>query len=202
VDEFNADNPSHFKLIVGDKIERNKLKGVMPQSGYYSCEICKAKGHKSVPRGALQWPPGISTRKPLRTDAEMRDFARITQRPDADDRFGYINECPLVHLNADIDLVWCFPLDVFHLCFEGITAKMLKNLFLIRTGKLFRDLLADFTKSYEAMKVFSETARYTRRLNLKRLKGHEYGVITLSALPHLFGDLMRVQQGTRVPDFW
>ncbi len=89
-----------------------------------------------------------------------------------------------------LDVIWDLPADVFHLIAEGITKEMLRRMFNSRQNKYSRDILAAMSSSYEAMKVFSETARRTRPIQPGNLKGNELTVITLSVLLHLVAEVM------------
>ncbi len=84
-----------------------------------------------------------------------------------------------------VDYIWGLPLDVFHLSFEGITKLMLSRMFCKRETKQSKRYLAQLNHYYMKMRVFSETARRSRKINVKNLKGNELGLITMSVLPVL-----------------
>ncbi len=81
------------------------------------------------------------------------------------------------------DFIWGVAIDIFHLCFEGISKVMLIRLFVLRKTKDSRQLLADVSLLYEGIRVFTETARKSRKVQVKMLKGNELSVLTLSIFP-------------------
>ncbi len=106
-----------------------------------------------------------------------------------DGKVGVVCDTPLYDWPG-LDVIWDLPADVFHLIAEGITKEMLRRMFTSRQNKYSRDILAAMSSSYEAMKVFSETARRTRPIQPGNLKGNELTVITLSVLLHLVAEVM------------
>ena len=97
---------------------------------------------------------------------------------------------PLFDLICPFDIIWCLPLDPFHLLFEGIAKEMLKRLFSKRNTAVSRDFFQQLSDLYKAMKVFSETPRRTVSLVLSKLKGHEYQTLVFSVFPALLADIM------------
>ena len=84
---------------------------------------------------------------------------------------------------TNFDFIWGMAIDVFHICFEGISKLMLVRLFVLRTSKESRELLAEISFMYVGTRVFTETARKARRIQVKMLKGNELAVLTLSVFP-------------------
>ncbi len=68
---------------------------------------------------------------------------------------------------------------------------MLVRMFVTKTNKEARELLEILSYYYQKMKVFSETARKTRKLSVKQLKGNELAVITFSVFPLLALNLLK-----------
>ena len=89
---------------------------------------------------------------------------------------------PLFDLQTPFDIVWGIPVDQFHLIFEGIVKEMLRRMFVARTTKVSRRFHRALSDMYRATRVFSETPRASRPLQLSSLKGNEYGVLTLSVM--------------------
>ncbi len=88
------------------------------------------------------------------------------------------------------DIVWDVAIDVFHLCYEGITKLQLRRMFVVRSTVESRDLLEELNVHYREMRVFSETARTTRTVQVMAFKGNELAVFTLSVMPFLALKLM------------
>ena len=88
------------------------------------------------------------------------------------------------------DVVWQVAIDVFHLCYEGVTKLMLKRMFIARNTVESRQLLQDMNIHYKAMRVFTETARATRTIQVLAFKGNELAVLMLSVMPFLALKLM------------
>ena len=97
---------------------------------------------------------------------------------------------PLFDLICPFDIIWCLPLDPFHLLFEGIAKEMLKRLFSKRNTAVSREFFQKLSDVYKAMKVFSETPRRTVSVVLAMLKGHEYQTLVFSVFPVLLADIM------------
>ena len=85
------------------------------------------------------------------------------------------------------DVVWQVAVDVFHLCYEGVTKLMLKRMFIARYTV---DTLQDLNIHYKRMRVFTETARATKTIQVLAFKGNELAVLTLSVMPFLALKLM------------
>ncbi len=68
---------------------------------------------------------------------------------------------------------------------------MLVRMFVTRTSKEAKELLETLSYYYQKMKVFSETARKTRKLSVKQLKGNELAVLTFSVFPFLALNLLQ-----------
>ncbi len=112
-------------------------------------------------------------------------FSRLAYGPlenDLEDRQGITTFSPLFDLLGPFSIVWGLPVDQFHLIFEGIVKEMLKRMFGNVSNKDSRAFHRSLSEMYEGTRVFSETPRATRPLLLSTLKGHEYGLITLSVL--------------------
>ncbi len=86
--------------------------------------------------------------------------------------------------------MWDVAIDVFHLCYEGITKLILRRMFVVRCTVESRNLLAELNAYYTEMRVFSETARPSRRIQVMAFKGNELAVFTLSVLPFMALKLM------------
>ena len=94
-------------------------------------------------------------------------------------------DSPIYDLRS-VDYVWGLPLDVFHNGFEGVAKLKMIRMFLTRKTKESREVLAELNLHYDAMTVFSETARTTRQVNqVLSLKGNELKVLSFSAFPVL-----------------
>ncbi len=87
--------------------------------------------------------------------------------------------------------MWGVAIDIFHLGWEGISKLKLVRLFVACKNAEARGLLAEFSFFYEKKQVFSETARTTRCIAVKQMKGNELAVMTMSAFPLLCMVLMR-----------
>ena len=91
-----------------------------------------------------------------------------------------------------VDFIWGVAIDVFHICFEGISKLMLIRLFLVRNTKESREVLGEVNFLYVNMKVFSETASTARPINqVLSLKGNELKVLTMSLFPVLGTSVIR-----------
>ncbi len=88
------------------------------------------------------------------------------------------------------DVVWHVAVDVFHLCYEGVTKLMIKRMFIARNTVESRQLLQDLNIHYKGMRVFTEIARATRTIQVLAFKGNKLGVLTLSVMPFLAIKLM------------
>ncbi len=119
-----------------------------------------------------------------------RKLTKKEEKRERDKRKGIIADSALYDF-PDLDFIWGLPLDVFHLAFEGITKLMLVRMFVTKTNKEARELLEILSYYYQKMKVFSETARKTRKLSVKQLKGNELAVITFSVFPLLALNLLK-----------
>ncbi len=84
---------------------------------------------------------------------------------------------------TSFDFVWGCAIDIFHLAYEGITKLMLMRTFVLRSTKEAREMLAEISFMYMGTRVFTETARKGRKLQVKMLKGNELGVLILSIFP-------------------
>ena len=71
------------------------------------------------------------------------------------------------------------------MCKEGLTKTIIKRLLEDSTSKTAKEILRRWTEVYERTKVFSETARRTRRIATGDMKGSEFGVVLFSAFPAL-----------------
>ncbi len=99
-----------------------------------------------------------------------------------EERQGITAFSPLFDLQSPFDIVWGLPVDQFHLIFEGIVKEMLRRMFVARDTKESRRFHRGLSNLYRSTRVFSETARASRSLQLSSLKGNEYGVLTLSVM--------------------
>ncbi len=97
-----------------------------------------------------------------------------------------------------LHFIWGLALDAFHLLFEGIAKRMLLRLFVARTDRETRQLLEELSYHYQKMAVFTETARKTRKISIKQLKGNELAVMTFSVFPYLSLQLMKEKKD----DYW
>ncbi len=88
------------------------------------------------------------------------------------------------------DVIWQVAIDVFHLCYKGITKLQLRRMFITRNTVESRQLLEELNIHYQAMRVFSETPRTTRKIRVAAFKGNELAVFTLSVMPFLALKLM------------
>ncbi len=79
--------------------------------------------------------------------------------------------------------MWGAAIDCFHNCFEGVSKLMLIRIFINHNTKETRELLAEITFIYLRTRVFSETARKPRKIQVKMLKGNELAVLTLTVFP-------------------
>jgi hypothetical protein len=68
---------------------------------------------------------------------------------------------------------------------------MLVRLFQKRRTKHSLEFLSSFTKAYLHMKVFTETPRRPRKIQILLMTGNELGVLTLSVFPSLFTDCIK-----------
>ncbi len=109
---------------------------------------------------------------------------RVGRTAPPDEKKGIVEDSAIYDL-PHVDYIWGLPLDVFHLCYEGITKLMLVRIFVKRKTKQAKRYLKSLNHYYTSMRVFSETPRRTRAISVKNLKGNELGVITLSVLPVL-----------------
>ena len=109
---------------------------------------------------------------------------RYNTDADMDTHKGIVADSGVYDL-PDVHYVWGLPLDVFHLCFEGITKLMLVRMFVKRTTKESKMVLSQLSHYYENSKVFSEMASTTRPIRVKQFKGNELRVLTMSAFPIL-----------------
>ncbi len=100
-------------------------------------------------------------------------------------------DSPIYDLRG-VDYVWDLPLDVFHNGFEGVAKLKMIRMFLTRCTKESREVLAELNLHYEAMTVFSETARATRQVTqVLSLKGNELKVLSFSVFPVLACSIIR-----------
>ncbi len=91
----------------------------------------------------------------------------------------------------DFDPVWDCAVEEFHNLKEGLTKQKMTRMFVKHKTKYSREILHKFSYYYESMAVFSETARRTRPIYVGQFKGHEFGVLALSAMPLLCLYLIR-----------
>ncbi len=103
-------------------------------------------------------------------------------REGIEERQGIIRFSPLFDLISAFNIVWGLPVDKFHLIFEGIVKEMMKRMFVGSSSAEARGFHRALSEMYQATRVFSETPRAARPLLLSSLKGHEYGLLTLSVL--------------------
>ena len=85
----------------------------------------------------------------------------------------------------DFSIIWNLPTEEFHLCKEGITKTIIKRLLEDSTSKIAKEIHARWSEVYERTKVFTETARRTRRIATGDMKGSEFGVVLFAAFPSL-----------------
>ncbi len=83
------------------------------------------------------------------------------------------------------DVVWQVAVSVLYLCYEGVTKLMLKRMLIDRNTMESRQLLQDLNIHYKGMRVFTETARATRTIQVLAFKGNELAVLTPSFMPFL-----------------
>ncbi len=92
----------------------------------------------------------------------------------------------------DVDYIWGLPIDVFHNGWEGLTKLKLVRMFINRSTKESRQVLAEVNVLYQAMIVFSESARTARPITqVLSLKGNELKVLTLTVFPVLATSIIR-----------
>ena len=108
---------------------------------------------------------------------------------DAKKTKGVIADSALYDISG-FDFIWSLAIDIFHLCFEGISKTMLIRMLVLKTSKEAKQLLADITLLYQGTRVFTETARKTRLLQVKKLKGNELAVLTLSIFPAIIYNII------------
>ena len=92
---------------------------------------------------------------------------------------------PLYDIGEHFSIIWNVPTEEFHLCKEGVTKGIIKRLFEDSSTQTSREILRLWTDIYERTRVFSETARRTRRIASGQMKGSEFGVILFAAFPAL-----------------
>ncbi len=105
-------------------------------------------------------------------------------------RKGVVADSALYDIDPPMDTIWMLPIDIFHIAFEGITKTMLTRMFVTRDTRESRAILMQLNYFYKRMRVFSESARRTRTIRPKQLKGSELAVITFSALITLALDII------------
>ncbi len=201
VHEAEEDEDISIKLVLCDMPARRHIQGFNSPNSTYGCGYCTAA---AVTKGGTQWPFPKTFGKPYRTKRGSIYFARFVPRivciwsvvvkfsvilncrlhPTRDDKKskGVVADSALYDI-TNFDFIWGLAIDVFHICFEGISKLMLVRLFVLRTSKEFRELLMEISFMYEGTRVFSETARKTRRIQVKMMKGNELAVLTLSIFP-------------------
>ncbi len=208
VEEVKDDDEVNIKDILADMPARRHLQGMNSHNSKYGCSYCKKA---AVTRGGTQWP---FTRKKAapRTTEESRYYARFVatlywncyssptghcmifrmnpQAPD-DERRGVVADSALYDLE-NFNIIWQIPIDVFHLCFEGITKQMLKRMFVSHNTVESRGILAETSFLYRKMRVLTEIARRTRALKIPELKGSELCLITLTLLPTMAFQVIRL----------
>ena len=74
---------------------------------------------------------------------------------------------------------------------EGVGKMLISRLLEERDTKETRDILLEWSTAYEAMKVFSETARCTRQISVSLMKGNELGLAVYAGFPLLVNILGR-----------
>ena len=92
---------------------------------------------------------------------------------------------PLHDVGDRFSIIWNLPTEEFHLCKEGVAKTIIKRLLEDSTSKTAKEIHARWSEIYERTKVFSETARRTRRIATGDMKGSEFGVVLFSAFPSL-----------------
>ena len=81
------------------------------------------------------------------------------------------------------------------MCKEGISKLLVKRLFEDSKAKTAKKIMAEWSEIYENTRVFSETARRTRKINTGQMKGREFVVILFAAFPSLVVILERYKTG-------
>ncbi len=189
--------------VLCDMVENRLLRGMKSCNSTYGCLFCTgAMVRKS-------WPSSTAA-SPLRTEAESKYYARFVnsfwktcekflknnfsrENPRAPETMkkDIVCDSPIYDLRG-VDYVWGLPLDVFHNGFEGVAKLKMIRMLLTKKTKEAREVLAELNLHYEAMTVFSETARTTRAVTqVLSLKGNELKVLSFSVFPVLATSIIR-----------
>ncbi len=123
-----------------------------------------------------------------------RKLTKAETEAEREKRKGIIADSALYEF-PDLDYIWGLAVDAFHLLFEGIAKQMMVRLFVTKTNREARQLLEELSFHYQKMAVFSETARKTRKISVKQLKGNELFVMTFSVFPYLCLQLLKEKKG-------
>ena len=91
----------------------------------------------------------------------------------------------LYELLEPFSIVWSLPPDEFHLVKEGLTKLIVKRLFEDSSTRTSKAIFTRWNMAYELCRVFTESARRTRKIATGSMKGSEFGVLVYSAFPVL-----------------
>ena len=103
-----------------------------------------------------------------------------------------------MRLPPPFDVVFHAPYEEFHLVKEGVGKQIIKRLFEQSKTKASKAIHVKWSSAYEAMAVFTETPRCSRKIHTGSLKGCELGVVIYSTFPVLV-DILQTPQ---TEDHW
>ena len=81
------------------------------------------------------------------------------------------------------------------MCKEGMTKLIVSRLFEQTKAATAKRIFAEWSEVYENTRVFTETARRSRKITTKNMKGSEFGVLLFAAFPSLILQLEDYQTG-------
>ncbi len=169
--------------FLGDAPIRSFYKCMKGHAGYYSCEVCEARGtcvNKKV------CYPSSTMGEPLQTMAKWTEAVEEQETMGVDNVSGITGKSPLLRLPG-FDMVSDSPSDPLHRDFLGIT----KNMWRLcvnpnKQGNMSartQSMVSKVSKVYASVRLPHEFSHRARPVDMANFKSHEWKSLLMTSFP-------------------